>query len=103
MNHELNGKNGNVIIYNLRIDRYAENMIETENISYQMFLIKTREIVILARVFFAPKFNWPLYKWERRRMLSFFRLFSPGSTLKYLKNILYEIFWYFLYWFGELR
>lgn len=51
MNHELNGKNGNVIIYNLRIDRYAENMIETENISYQMFLIKTREIVILARVF----------------------------------------------------
>lgn len=57
MNHELNGKNGNVIIYNLRIDRYAENMIETENISYQMFLIKTREIVILARVFFAPKFN----------------------------------------------
>ena len=58
MNHELNGKNGNVIIYNLRIDRYAENMIETENISYQMFPIKTREIVILARVFFAPKFNW---------------------------------------------
>lgn len=57
MNHELNGKNGNVIIYNLRIDRYTENMIETENISYQMFLIKTREIVILARVFFAPKFN----------------------------------------------
>lgn len=33
MNHELNGKNGNVIIYDLRIDRYAENMIETENIS----------------------------------------------------------------------
>lgn len=57
MNHELNGKNGNVIIYNLRIDRYTENMIEIENISYQMFLIKTREIVILARVFFAPKFN----------------------------------------------
>lgn len=57
MNHELNGKNGNVIIYNLRIDRYAENMIETENISYEMFLIKTREIVILARVFLAPKSN----------------------------------------------
>ena len=30
-------------------------MIETENISNQMFLIKTREIVILARVFFRTK------------------------------------------------
>lgn len=30
-----------------------------------------------------------------------FSPFSPGSTLKYLKNILYEIFWYFLYWLGN--
>ena len=85
MNHELNGKNGNVIIYNLRIDRYAENMIETENISYQMFLIKTREIVILARVFFAPKFNWHCTNENADGCSHFFAFFHQVQHLSILR------------------
>ena len=101
MNHELNGKNGNVIIYNLRIDRYAENMIETENILYQMFLIKTRGIVILARVFFAPKFNWHCTNENADGCSHFFAFFHQVQHLSILRIFYMRFFGIFYIGLGN--